>query len=339
MRNSTAAKISRKHADKNGVSRFHRLNGNSFRVWSPPGSHYKIEYSTAVLREVRMQGAQADSAGVLYGRRENGTIRVVAARDSANAADARLTGLAPIGIFASRVRGEVFLTESDLERFEKPETEALVALVIAGTKAGFFVHEPDGSLQSIKSHLEFSLDEPPPAPEPIRAKPAPAPAPVLPRRRIGMRPIWAASAVLCAMFCAVLAGLWLVHARRPVPRPPLALTVQEQDGALRIDWNPRALEAAAPLEIRDGPETQSIAANPALSSVLYVRRSGDVEVRLAGQSAHFLGIDPPVPPVERMRQQVAELDAEARDLKTTAAIRNRRVAELEKILSKMDLAH
>lgn len=337
MPKSTTVEIRRgkadTEADKDPVSRFHRLNGNSFRVWAPPGSRHKIEYSTALLREVRLESAQADRTGILYGRRENGNIRVLAARPATDATDPRLAGLEPIGIFASRVRGEVFLTEADLERFEKVEGGAAVALVVAGARAGFFVHEADGSLQSIKSHLEFSLDEAPRQPAQVVKLPA-----ARPRKKLGWRPMAAASAALLLL----LIGLWIAHFRlRPVVPAPLSLKIQEEGGALRVTWNPGAISGAATLEIADGSEKKSLDA-AALDSLTYTPRSGDVEFRLAGQTAHFIGPDPgvpPIPPVDRLRQQVAELDAEAQDLKTTAAIRNRRAAELQKILSKMDLAH
>lgn len=299
-------------------------------MWAPPGRHYQIEYSTALLREVRLESAQADATGLLYGRRENGNIRVVALRTAGDATDPRLAGLEPIGIFAWRARGEVFLTEADLERFEKVESGAAVALVVAGTRAGFFVHEPDGSLQSIKSHLEFSLDElPPQTPAPVKLAIATV------RRKIGWRPLAAASAVLL-LLCF---GVWVAHLKlRPSPPPALALKVQELAGVLCVSWNPRAISGAATLEIADGSQHRSVAAN-GLNGLSYAPRSGEVDFRLAGEAAHFIGTNPPVSPLDRLRQQVAELDAEARDLKTAAAIRNRRAAELEQILSKMDLVH
>ena len=319
-------KLATNGASKTVVSRFHKLNGTSFRVWAPPGSRYKIEYSTALIREVRLQSAQADATGVLYGKRENGSIRVMAARPAADATDPRLSSLAPIGIFASRLRGEVFLTEQDLERFEKVDSGAVVALVVAGPRAGFFVHEPDGSLQSIKSHLEFSLDEPMPDAETAKASVGPK------------KPEWAWFAAAAALVTIGVA-LWIAHLRvRPQARPSLALSIQEENLALRIGWNRAAIVGPAVLEIVDGATKQSIDV-AGLSGITYGRRSGDVTVRMAGETAHFAGADPPVSPRDRLREQAAELEAEARDLKATAAIRNRRVAGLERILSKMDLAH
>ncbi len=305
-------------AGRTGVSRFPKLNTSPFRVWAPAGAPCRIEYSAAVLRQARSQSARRDAEGVLYGRRENGAIRVVAARPAPDPGDPSLGGFVPIGIFSARPRGEVFLTERDLERFEKIESGAVVALVIAGSRAGFFVHEPDGSLQSIKSHLEFPLDEPlePSAPaSPWNWKPLAAPA-----------------------LIAVAASLGIAHSRlRPQP-PPVALTVQDENFALRLAWNPSAVPAPAMLEIVDGGVRQFIGI-AGLNGLTYARRSGDVTVRLAGETARFTGADPPVPPLDRLRGKVAELDAETRNLKAAAAIGARRVAEMERILSKMDLAH
>ena len=62
-------------------------------------------------------------------------------------------GLAPLGIFVCRARGEVFLTDDDLANFERHR--GVLALVVAGGLAGFFVRELDGSVQAIRSHEVF----------------------------------------------------------------------------------------------------------------------------------------------------------------------------------------
>ena len=64
-----------------------------------------------------------------------------------------------MGVFFSRIRGEVFLTETDLAFFNEHQSE--VALVVAGDRAGFFVREADGSIQTVRSHEEFSIARPP----------------------------------------------------------------------------------------------------------------------------------------------------------------------------------
>ena len=339
-------------ADITGESRFHKLNGSHVLTWAPPDSPVKVEYSSALLRAVRVGAGQNEITGVLFGvRGDDHTVRVVAARPSADqraVRDPRLTGLEPVGIFASRLRGEVFLTEDDLQRFENAENGALVALVVAGTRAGFFVHEPDGSLQSIKSHLEFEVaDGPPPVVIPVvPERPKREPRKIDPPKFLTDSPRlkWGRSAIALALVASLgMATPWLAQAGlRAIPRPPLRLAVREEAGTLRILWNPAAIRGPATLEIRDGAETRSIDVR-SLSSLSYSRRTGDVEIRLDGESAHFIGpssdAELAISRVALARENVAELDAEAQDLKTAAAIRARRVAEIQKILSTMDLAH
>jgi len=120
-----------------------------WRTWAPPPSPVRIEYSTTLLRELR----RANAGGVLWGFRNGSEICVLGTR--------RRPGLEPVGIFFVRVRGEVFLTEPDLEVFES--CNVAVALVVAGAKAGFFVREADGSIDSIKSHCEFTISNEPDA--------------------------------------------------------------------------------------------------------------------------------------------------------------------------------
>jgi len=127
-----------------------KLPRNQLHVWSPPGSPIRITYAAALFQEVRLEGV----SGVLYGLRSEAWVRLVVACIRVDSGDLRQAGLYPVGIFSARNRGEVFLTETDLEQFER--TGAPVALVIAGAKAGFFVHQHDGSIQSIKSHEEFA---------------------------------------------------------------------------------------------------------------------------------------------------------------------------------------
>ena len=49
----------------------------------------------------------------------------------------------------------MFLTDDDLANFESHQ--GVLALVVAGGRAGFFVREPDGSVQAIRSHEEFKV--------------------------------------------------------------------------------------------------------------------------------------------------------------------------------------
>ena len=113
-----------------------------FGVWSPPRSPARIEYVSALLDGIHV-------GGELFGTRIEGGFRVLEVR---NGPDENEAGLESLGIFASRVRGEVFLTESDLQRLGRRP----LALVVVGDRAGFFIREPDGSMVTIQSYQEFS---------------------------------------------------------------------------------------------------------------------------------------------------------------------------------------
>jgi hypothetical protein len=235
------------------------VNSANLRTWSPPGSRLRVEYSHALLNRVRAQALENDATGVLFGVRRNGAVLLVEAGPASGGPPPR--GLELVGIFTARPRGEVFLTEADLQRFGK--IAAAVALVVAGTRAGFFVHEPDGSLQSIKSHREI---------------------PVAKLSTSAIHWLWPAIAMLAIPLLTIPS--WR-------PRPPPGLAVTENAGQLRITWNPAAFVAnggyLVDLEIRDGATSIVIPVSSMLSSATYQPRSADVRIRLGSESVHFIG--------------------------------------------------
>src|ERR1700722_19271487 len=125
----------------------------AWRVWAPVKSQMRIEYAREIprdlLRDLARQDGQVDLTGVLYGRRIARSIRVISTKPRA--------GLDPVGVFSTRARGDVFLTEDDLARLESLQSADAIALVIAGNTAGFFVREPGGAMQTIKSYQEFPV--------------------------------------------------------------------------------------------------------------------------------------------------------------------------------------
>lgn len=276
---------------KTASPRFQQFDIPRYRVWAPPQSPVQIEYSNEVLRQ-----AARHERGVLYGVRDGSRFRVVAARRTR---DSRLSQLDLLGIFACRERGEVFLTELNLEHLEL--TGGSMAMVVAGTNAGFFVYEPGGVMQTIRSYQEFSLP----------ADPAPA-SPKPDRRRV-----WISLACLAALAFPIVT--------RAFPRSrQLDLTVRENARQLRISWNPAAFPSAR-LEISDGNEQTWIPVARGLSSATYVPLTGDVRIRLiAGrrsENAHFIGSDPVDP--------LKELRSEAETLRTELARRRQRIAALQ----------
>jgi hypothetical protein len=115
------------------------------KKWNPPQSPLCIEYPEELLCGLEADPARIETTGLLYGVREGNTVRV----QSLQAGQDRL------GIYVVRLRGEVFLTERNIELFER--TGANVVLVMAGAKAGFFVRDAQGALESIRSYEEFDI--------------------------------------------------------------------------------------------------------------------------------------------------------------------------------------
>ena len=136
-----------------------RESMNPFRAWAPPQSPLRIEYTRELLRLLLPRDENDDAAGILYGTQASGVVRVTSEEPR--------PGLEPVGIFAARWRGEVFLTEPDILRLENMDnlnhrdddvaSGGAIALVIAGGYGGFFVREPNGSMQTIQSYQEFPI--------------------------------------------------------------------------------------------------------------------------------------------------------------------------------------
>lgn len=305
------------------------------RVWFPRQSPVRIEYSAGLLREVRLESATGNGDGVLFGVRHGDQVRVVAARRAPDPKDPRLAGLDPVGIFAVRIRGEVFLTEPDLERFEKNQDANAVALVLAGTKGGFFVREAGGSIQTIKSYQEFSLAETEPAKPKCLVEP---PKFLLEKPRARLWPWF----VLGCSGLAAIAVMASPYLRPLLPSGPLGLKVHPQAEQLRIQWNPNAVAQHASLEIIDGALHITIPLPFPLTNATYTPSSGDVEIRLIvpgdraqprTEMARFVGYGLPVlPMVGQTRSQIASLEEEARALRSENQINRIRLAELDKLL-------
>jgi hypothetical protein len=272
------------------VSRFSRLPGTQYRVWCPPGSSVRIEYAAGLFREARMFGP----SGRLYGEWSENALRV----DNA----VRKGSEELVGIFSIRERGEVFLTEEELQRFE--ECDGKVALVIAGGKAGFFLRESDGSIQSLKSHEEIGLAE-----RTARS--------------------WHWIPVVAAMIVAVVIAVsWMMRTQ------PLGLAVRDDAGQLHISWRP----TRGAIEIRDGAVTRSVAVRPMVRSMTYVPQSADVQIRMTvgrrTETARYVAIDP----VATLRGEIGRLETEQAMLTAQAALNRVRIAELESASSKMKRA-
>ena len=239
------------------------------RTWAAPESPFRIEYSPALLREMRISSGGVDAFGVLYGVRHGDTIRLVSTRGRA--------GLDPLGIFACRVRGQVFLTEEDLERFEK--ADACVAMVISGETGGFFVRDTHGSIEAVRSYQEFSIHGPPG------------------RRR--------EAAKLSCVALGRLPGAGAAVSSIPVTSIRRSRCILQEDaGQLRISWNAPTSET---LTILDGGDRTSVAISPGQTTATYARRTGDVTVGIGTVQTRFVGPGRPPSEAEKMRNSIDTL--------------------------------
>jgi proteasome lid subunit RPN8/RPN11 len=218
-----------------------------FGVWEAPDHAVRIEYSGPVMDQIRIAAVDGfhlvphggvETGGILFGMRQDRGVRILAWRpilceyakgpsfvlsDKDEAAlqqalessmtDEELTGLEPVGWYHSHTRSEIFLSEADLDLYQRffPHSWQ-VALVMrpasfAPVRAGFFFRERDGAVQAERSYCEFqivpvanasrtgapesfaelpkivpaALAEPPaniPAPPPVEVAPVIAPRPV-----------------------------------------------------------------------------------------------------------------------------------------------------------------
>ena len=170
-----------------------------FASWSVAESPVTVEYSLVALEEIRQEVAQGfqklarggvEVGGILYGARDGRNVSVLAIRtiqcehargpafllsDADREAlegqirhereDPRLEGMICVGWFLSHTRSEIMLTDSDLEiysaYFGAPWQVTLVVRPGRGgaMRAGFFVREPDGTVRSESSYLEFNLPD------------------------------------------------------------------------------------------------------------------------------------------------------------------------------------
>jgi proteasome lid subunit RPN8/RPN11 len=166
-------------------------------TWSAPGHSFRIEYSAAVLeqiREIAVDGYHrvphggVETGGILFGTHQENVVRILAWRPIAceyakgpsfllsekeEAAlaealkgwrgDAELARLEPVGWYRAHTRSEVLLADADLAFFNKffPQPWQVGLIVrpasFAPTRAGFFFREADGSIHVQSSYFEFTV--------------------------------------------------------------------------------------------------------------------------------------------------------------------------------------
>lgn len=227
------------------------------------------------------------------------------------ASDPELSAMAPVGWYRSRTRRDIRLSESDLEihqrHFSEPWQVVLVLRPegLRALKAGFFAREADGILRLEKSRMEFVVAPPGHASEAAAGTASPVaeeePAttteeapPAATEARPGRRPwLWAAAALMLLLTgAALLTRQHRPAAPRPAPPPVFSLRLEDFNGILRIQWDAGSAvvhdAASVVAEISEGGqkvELPLLAATLQLGSLPYVRRSGDVKVRLRARLA------------------------------------------------------
>ena len=168
-----------------------------FGSWTAGPGSVTIEYSNAVLDEIRLRAAEGyqrmrhggvEVGGVLFGARRAGVLRVLAVRPieceysngprfglskrdetqlaellTVSGGDPELAGMEALGFYLSHTREEICLSDADLEIFNRffplPSQVALVVRPanLAPTRAGFFFREEDGTMRTESSYREFQL--------------------------------------------------------------------------------------------------------------------------------------------------------------------------------------
>jgi hypothetical protein len=190
-------------------------------TWRVPECAFSIEYSPAVVEEIRqivmeaffsLPHGGAEVGGVLYGSSESGHVRILAFRPlpcehafgpsfvlsekdhaalrellGAGSVELKAQGLMPAGWYHSHTRSQIFLSTQDTEIHNRYFPNALqVALVVRPhpmrpMRAGFFFRGTDGSIHAESSYGEFEVR--PHASGPVEIAPMPA-EPAIPERKL-----------------------------------------------------------------------------------------------------------------------------------------------------------
>jgi hypothetical protein len=226
----------------------------------------------------------------------------------------------------------VFLTDDDLGLFES--TKGLVALVVAGGRAGFFVREEDGSVQAIRSHEEFLVANVATTPTPEAAPERP----VVPPKR-ALKRAMTGTGLLCVPV-AVLAYLQPL-----LPQPPISLAVREDAGQLVVGWNAHLKTDGGLIEITDGPDRTSVPLAPDQTSVTYAQHAGDVQIRLVAgtregsahwSASHYVASIPSRSNGDNVAgADMLKLEREAKDLRSSLERSKWRSAELSRRIEKL----
>lgn len=322
-------------------------------IWTVPGQPLRVEYSRAVLNDILLHAVEAydsyvaggyEVGGVLFGYQDGFHVRIDAFRaieiqpprpsfvlsekDEANLAemlkaartDASLAGMQAVGWYHSHTRSEIFLSEADLEIYDRNFPEPYqVAMVLHPSehepvRVGFFFRESDGFIRADQSYQEFAVDVPPRNPsyrkqppwkinvhgepeEPPLSPLAPvepeeyALAPEAEKPRAGQR--LATWGLLVAAAVTIFASVHTIAGYRD-KETGLGLKVTAAGGELVVQWDPtnRAITSADHLELilKDGSKQLTIPVeHRKLKEPVFVYRptSSRVDVKLRAAPGWF----------------------------------------------------
>jgi len=171
---------------------------NSTIVWAPAQSPVSIEYSLDLMCRIRdhvivgfhrLAKRGIECGGILYGQRKGRRITIEAVREvrceyrsgpsfilsesdcqaltnQLAEPDPDLAGLSPVGLYISHTKDDISVTERDLVVYDDyfPDPWQVLLILRPGrqgaVRAGFFVREALGGMQTERSYEEFELDPP-----------------------------------------------------------------------------------------------------------------------------------------------------------------------------------
>jgi len=377
-------------------------------IWSVPGLVPVIEYSRPVLNDILTHVAGAFDAylaggyevgGVLFGRHKNGLVRIQAFRPldiqpprpvfvlsksdqqrfdaliRSHASDPELQGMVPVGWYHSHTRDEIFLSEGDVEIYDRHLPEPWqVAMVLRPSdlepvRVGFFFRESDGYIHAAQSYQEFAVEAPPrerrlrkPPPWEIRddgeleedySVPPVEPETYSLPPEAQTAGFWKRAGrwlLLLAALAAIGAGVVSLYVLN-APEPLLGLRLTPMQGELLIEWDKKSPALADPnaatLFIVDGSGRTDLplAKLRGAAQYLYKPRTGRVDVRLRaglswGRSARELATYLAHPEIGKPEPELQEArKAEARageNVKSLQAELAEKRREVEALQARLD---
>jgi hypothetical protein len=243
------------------------MRGIEYQCWAPLASPLSVEFPAELLLEL----GWSDMCGVMYGSRRGSEVRVTALalnRDTSG------EGLEKVGVFVSRIRGEVFLTEDDLAFLEEQGSD--LALVVVEKRAGFFVREANGSIQTVRSHEEFSAGETSLAIRAPENAVQPRAAHKRPRRGV---PAGAIAMGLFPVVALAAVAVFPPHVVAPRSIEVSQIEVDQIGRQVRIFWAP---PQDAILTIEDAGSRVSIPVYADQTSLTYAPKGEEIDLGLAG---------------------------------------------------------